>query len=234
MVGQPRIAAPVLWVRRHVGTHPQRPPSAAFVVVGRTDARGRTVASHKGALCGARGAAGQAHVPAVASARPETAPIWVASTGRSPVGSVAWTAAASRVDRRTKAECSRLGSAFTTRCAGVERSAFPRSRPSGYLECSGSPESSESPRWVRIRRTTGGSSIVASTVIRSPHLGHASTSAANTQRMRSAPARYFGRAHRRAPVSSGSSTIGIAPEGSSGLARATTSARHGAFGARTP
>jgi hypothetical protein len=46
----------------------------------------------------------------------------------------------------------------------------------------GSPSSSESPRCVRIRRITAGSSIVASSTILPLHLGQASTSMVNVTR----------------------------------------------------
>ena len=52
----------------------------------------------------------------------------------------------------------------------------------------GGPASPARPRWVRMRRTTRGSSIVASTRIRPPQFGQANTSTANTREPGPAPA----------------------------------------------
>src|SRR5439155_985788 len=71
-----------------------------------------------------------------------------------------------------------------------------------------------------------------------PQRGQERTSASNARRMRSAHARYFGRARSGFASARSSSAGGERGHGStalaSGSARATTSRRHGAFGARTP
>ena len=53
----------------------------------------------------------------------------------------------------------------------------------------GTDSSTGKPRWVRIRRITAGSSMVAMTRIRPPHRGQAKTSSANTWRSSSAQLR---------------------------------------------
>src|SRR5437773_11173134 len=53
-----------------------------------------------------------------------------------------------------------------------------------------SPASMDSPRCVRIRRITAGSSIVASTIMLPPHFGQARTSASNSRRYSVSQARH--------------------------------------------
>src|SRR5262245_39558167 len=60
-----------------------------------------------------------------------------------------------------------------------------------------------SPRWVRIRRMTTGSSMVATTRMRPPHRPHANTSTPNVCRIRS------GHDHLRAAGGGGSSTLTV-------------------------